>query len=129
VTAGLDNGHDFVTVRGGFGFGGGASYNPRGGLPIQPAHHSQGGYILSVSGKFDASIGVPFTKLAASIGVELGAAYSNRDGFGWINNIDPEIGILADKGLRATGSLGGQVSVYGKPAPAITSTETCRAHW
>ena len=129
VTMGLDNGHDFVTVRTGFGFGGGGSYNPKGGMPIQPADHSQSGAIRSVTAKFDFSIGVPWTRFSASFNAEFGPAYSSRDGFGWVADLDPEIGVMAKKGLHAGGSVGAQLTFYGIPAQAITSTGTCRAHW
>jgi hypothetical protein len=129
VTAGLDNGHSFVTSRSGFGFGGGISFNPRGGMPIRPADQSTGGVISSVTMQFSLSAGVPSTTLAGSVSVEWGVAYSSRDGFGWVGNVDPAVGALADKGLRATGSAGGQITVYSAPTTTITSTETCRAHW
>ena len=39
---------------------------PKGGMPIQPADHSQSEAIRSVTAKFDFSIGVPWTRFSAS---------------------------------------------------------------
>jgi RHS repeat-associated protein len=129
VTAGLDNGNGFVTGRVGFGGGGGLSYNPKGGIPIAPSNRNIGGVILGVTGKYDLAVGIPGTPVAFSIGIEFGPAYSNRDGFGWIADIDGEYGLPAEKGFRHTWSIGGQITSYSKPHTTITSKGTCRAHY
>jgi hypothetical protein len=103
--------------------------DPSGGLPIQPADSNSGGAIRSVTAKFDLSLGIAHTSLAFSFGIEFGAAYSNRDGFGWVGNFGHEYGALAEKGVHAGASIGGQITLYDKPASTIRNSGTCRAHW
>jgi hypothetical protein len=124
VTTGLDEGHLFTTARAGFGFGGGAEFDPTGGMPITPSNHGGSGVIRSITWKFDLTLSLVF------VGFELGVAYDSREGFEPVQNFDPlKIGPDAHSGFKIGTSVGGQLTAYGSPAPAITSTGTCRAHF
>lgn len=81
-TAGIDEGHPFSTTRVGFGLGGGASYNPRGGLPITPANPNVGGNQRSAT--LQLGFGFGMGPLAFSINADFGVAYDSNSGFGWV---------------------------------------------
>ncbi|MBS0398649.1 MAG: RHS repeat-associated core domain-containing protein, partial [Proteobacteria bacterium] len=126
-TAGIDEGHPFSTTRVGFGFGGGASYNPHGGLPITPANPNFAGNQRSVTFQFGFGFGLgPF---AFSINADFGVAYDSNSGFGWVHSIDPEVGPAAESGFHGDASFGGQVSVYGSAPQVYLGGGTCRAHY
>jgi RHS repeat-associated protein len=58
VTIGSDDGHGFITARVGFGIGGGASFDPHGGLPGgTDATGCRGGSVISASVRADAGFG------------------------------------------------------------------------
>lgn len=79
--AGLHNGRVFATGRAGFGFGGGLTYNPAGGLPVTPSANAPSGHQLNVSGRVALAVGIPFTNFGFSWQFELGPAYDSNDGF------------------------------------------------
>ncbi len=129
ITAGVDDGHPFVTGRVGFGLGGGIAYSPSGGLPITLANPNASGKIFSATGKGGFGIGIPGTPLKISLNFEFGVAYDSNSGFGVVKNFDPEYGLAAESGLHADLSGGGQVSFYSGSPTVYTGHGTCRAHY
>ena len=107
MTFGNDGGNGFMTARFGFGLGGGASYNPTGGIPGPvPQHPSSGGVVLSCSAKANFNAGPLSSSLEKGVArnysnaesaVYGGASASGRDRF---------------SGLGASGSFGGQITIY-----------------
>ena len=107
ITFGNHNGNGFFTGRVGFGWGGGISFDPNGGIPgpaIQDP--ARGGGVLSESAQ------VAFNAGPVSAAVELGFArnYSNGQSSFYGN---PSGGLTsALKGFRVVGSVGAQCTVY-----------------
>jgi hypothetical protein len=107
MTFGNDGGNGFMTARFGFGLGGGASYNPNGGIPgPAPQDPSSGGAVLSCSAKANFNAGPLSAYLEkggarnysnAESAMYGGAGYSGRDKF---------------TGIGASGSFGGQITIY-----------------
>ena len=74
MTFGNDGGNGFMTARFGFGLGGGASYNPTGGIPGPvPQDPSSGGVVLSCSAKANFNAG----PLSSSLEKGVARNYSN----------------------------------------------------
>ncbi|MEB0033154.1 RHS repeat-associated core domain-containing protein [Undibacterium sp. RTI2.1] len=110
VSFGNDNGNGFMTGRVGFGFGGGYSYDPNGGIP-GPAiqDRSTGGIVLSdsVAGNFSAG---PITgSLEGGVGRNYSNGNSGKFGGPSGTTSSPWWG-----GIRADGSVGAQCTVYSK---------------
>lgn len=107
LTFGNDNGTGFITIRFGFGFGGGVSYDPNGEIPGPiPNNRCKGGVVLSASGQ------AGFTAGPLNAEIEGGAArnYSNEESAlygGPSYSFSPSF-----DGLSGAASLGGQVTFY-----------------
>ncbi|MDD2721392.1 MAG: RHS domain-containing protein [Gallionella sp.] len=107
VTFGNDGGNGFMTFRAGFGVGAGISYDPNGGMPgSEPKDRCSGGVVLSDSAQ------ASFTAGPLNANAEAGAArnYSNNESVWYVApsySASPSF-----KGLGATGSFGGQVTIY-----------------
>ncbi len=96
-----------MTGRVGFGLGAGFTYNPNGGIPgPEPRDRSEGGAVLSCSAKANFNAGPLQAGLEKGVARNYsneqsdfygGASYSGRDRF---------------TGLNASGSIGGQVTIY-----------------
>jgi hypothetical protein len=107
VTFGNDGGNGFMTGRFGFGIGGGISYNPNGGIPgPTPQDPTQGGAVLSCSAKANFNAG----PLSAYLEKGVARNYSNEEsafyggkGYNFRDKFS---------GLNASGSVGGQFTVY-----------------
>lgn len=107
VTFGRDNGNGFLTGRFGFGLGGGITYNPTGGIPgPAPLDRSSGGAVLSCSAKGNFNAG----PLSASLEKGVARNYSNGESafYGGASASARD----RFSGLGATGSLGGQITIY-----------------
>lgn len=119
ITGGNANGNGFMTVRVGFGAGGGFSYNPKGGLPGEaPEDPSKGGVIAACSAKASFNAG----PLQASAEVGGARNYNNgtssmispfssngRFSNGWLGS-----GSIWN--LNANANVGAQITIYsGKP--------------
>ena len=111
VSFGNDGGNGFMTLRVGFGAGGGVSYSPTGGIPgPEPQDRSQGGTVLSCSAKANFNAGPINAYLEKGVARNYsnaesawygGAGFSGRDRF---------------TGINLSGSFGGQLTIYsGKP--------------
>ena len=107
MSFGNDGGNGFMTFRAGFGYGGGITYNPNGGIPgPAPQDPSQGGVVLSCSAKANFNAGPLNTYL------DEGAArnYSNGQ-----SSMYSSFGYSARDsftGIGASGSFGGQITIY-----------------
>jgi RHS repeat-associated protein len=107
MTFGNDGGNGFMTARFGFGLGGGASYNPTGGLPgPAPQNPSSGGVVLSCSAKANFNAG----PLSASLEKGVARNYSNAESATY--GSASASGRDRFTGLGASGSIGGQITIY-----------------
>lgn len=107
ITFGNDGGNGFMTARGGFGIGGGVTYNPTGRLPgPAPQNPSVGGIALSCSAKANFNAG----SLSASLEKGVARNYSNAESA--IYGGASASGRDRFTGLGASGSVGGQITIY-----------------
>ena len=119
VTFGNANGNGFMTVRVGFGAGGGVSYNPAGGLPGEaPKDPSKGGVVAACSANANFNAGP--LQAAATLGAArnytngtssmlLPLSSSGRFSNGWLGG-----GSIWN--VNANASVGAQITIYsGKP--------------
>ena len=107
MTFGNDGGNGFMTARFGFGLGGGASYSPTGGVPgPAPQDPTSGGVVLSCSAKANFNAG----PLSASLEKGVARNYSNAESatYGGAS----ASGRDRFTGLGASGSVGGQITIY-----------------
>ena len=108
IIFGQDDGNGFLTVRFGFGKGGGASYNVTGGIPgPTPNDRTQGGVVLSLSAKANFSAGPLQAYLeggdARNYSNEESSFYGTGQGLSFRNTFT---------GIDASGSVGGQFTIY-----------------
>ena len=115
VTFGNDNGNGFVSLRVGFGLGGGGTWNPIGGMPGGSPNDPNGGVSLQCSGKTAFNAGLIQAGLEGganrNYNGEVSSMYGSNSGSsrfsnGWFGG---------DKiwGINANGSFGASVTVYG----------------
>ena len=109
VTVGNDEGQWFLTMRFGYGIGGGWYVDPEGKIPgSEPADRTCGGAVLSVSGQAGANLG-PY-----GVGTELGVAHNYRDRVSSVYGSPPGFSIAGEflPELHAGVSVGGQITLY-----------------
>jgi hypothetical protein len=128
VTTGLDDGHAFVTGRIGYGRGRGISVTPSGAIPVRPADPYSSGWQLTFSAQAELTVGIPFTRIAASFTFEAGLNIDSNSGAKWFMDPDPEFGGNANKLVNRHANVGGSLTLYSASHETITSSGTCRAH-
>jgi len=122
LTFGEDQGNFFVTLRIGFGWGGGASYDPNATIPGPvPINRNQSGYVLSVSGQLNFNAG----PVGANLETGVARNFNNEESafFG-----GPSFSFVSERwGLAASASLAGQATYYTKRNKYYDNQGTCRA--
>jgi hypothetical protein len=125
VNFGEDMGNFFVTLRVGFGLGGGVSWSPTGNIP-GPAPNSRdtGGVVLSASGRASFSYGPLGTSL------EGGAArnYSN-EASAFYGSAGGSARGMHSRGASAGGSLAAQATFYSPRTTSYARQGRCRASY
>jgi len=117
---GQDQGNNFVTLRFGFGIGGGISYTPYASIP-GPAleNRNQDGFVLSASGQAKFAAGPLSAKL------EGGAARNYAEGVSGPYG-GPNFSFRnRTLGIGASGSIAGQATYYTKRTSYYANQGTC----
>jgi RHS repeat-associated protein len=125
-STGVDDGHTFAQGRAGFGVGGGATYQPTGGIPVKPAEPYSSGNQITYSAQADLTVGIPGTPIAFSLGFEGGYNIDTNSGGGWFANFNPEWGFESSKGMHAGANVGASVTGYGPSFETMKVQGTCR---
>ncbi|MDP2938462.1 MAG: RHS repeat-associated core domain-containing protein [Candidatus Omnitrophota bacterium] len=101
----------FMTLRVGYGIGGGVGFDPLGTSPGWKSCDWHGYLMNSTLGGF-AEAGVGLGPFSAGTGVNLGVRHENPGGYYLYRSISPKAGLDWGWKIRAGASIGGELSIY-----------------